>query len=268
MSSGKCPNCGKENLKNIEVHMKYCKNRAMTQETVLQTPQKSPIQTLAEPITSKKKISWKEMIFNRGKRPIIINKPNPNYSDDGLTEEQKITNLLKDAPLWTKYKPTGISAKIAKIMNPNVSFASCVFVSEHSQPKILYLPYEPEKNRLIIPDKGFYIPSQTSPPFFFHEDYCLELIHSPILKDKFNIPAHVIQAKYNAGLMEGTLKSGKELLDEIKKYKMVCYLLGIIVLVTLVALIGVSYTYDSNYKHIAEQTNNLTNAINNLRMRP
>lgn len=262
MSSGTCPGCGKEKLKNIEVHMRYCKNRAMKHETFSQSP---PTKTHTEPITSSKKLNLLSRILNRGKRPIIINKPDPNFTDAGMTEEHKISTLLKDAPLWTKYKPKGISAKLAKIMNPNVSFASCVFVSEHSQPKILYLPYEPEKNRLIIPDKGFYIPSQSSPPFFFHEDFCLELIHTPVLKDKFNIPAHVIQAKYNAGLMEGTLKSGKELLDEIKKYKMVCYLLGVICLVALIALIAVSYQYDSNYKAIASQTNNLTNAINTMR---
>lgn len=50
MSSGKCPTCGKENLKNIEVHMRYCKNRAMKQETVSKSP--TPIKTPAEPITS------------------------------------------------------------------------------------------------------------------------------------------------------------------------------------------------------------------------
>jgi len=287
MSSGTCPNCGKENLKNIEVHMRYCKNRAMTQEPILEPILVLPPEAPAEPIpvapktliekieenhpdikeamkSEEVKPSLKERILNRGKRPIIIHMPDKNFSDEGMTEEQKVKQLLKDAPLWTKYKPKGIGAKIAKIMNPNVSFASCVFVSEHDQPKILYMPYEPEKNRLIIPDKGFYIPSQSAPPFFFHSDYSLELIHVPALKDKFNIPAHVIQAKYNAGLMEGTLKSGKELLDEIKKYKMVCYLLGIVALVALVALIGVSYTYDSNYRAIAEQTNNLTTAINSI----
>lgn len=281
MSSVTCPNCGKENLKNLGVHSRYCKGKsllekieenhhdikeAMTQEPILETPISSPIQPPAEPIPVTPKVSLKERILNSGKRPIIIHMPNNNLSDAGLTEEQKITNLLKDAPLWTKYKPKGIGAKLAKIFNPNVSFASCVFVSEHDQPKILYLPYEPEKNRLIIPDKGFYIPSQSAPPFFFHSDYSLELIHVPALKDKFNIPAHVIQAKYNAGLMEGTLKSGKELLDEIKKYKMVCYLLGVICLVCLIALVGVSYSYDSNFKMLAEQLNNNTVAINNARL--
>jgi len=273
MSSGTCPNCGKGNLKNIEVHGRYCKGKSLLEKIEENHPENpaEPTPSITKEIADKNRIKSVEItkkpslisrILNRGKRPVIINMPDTNFTDEGMTEEQKVKQLLKDAPLWTKYKPKGIGAKLAKIFNPNVSFASCVFVSEHDQPKILYLPYEPEKNRLIIPDKGFYIPSQSAPPFFFHSDFSLELIHVPALKDKFNIPAHVIQAKYNAGLMEGTLKSGKELLDEIKKYKMVCYLLGIVALVALVALIGVSYTYDSNYRAIAEQTNNLTNAIN------
>jgi hypothetical protein len=212
----------------------------------------------------KPKKSIMEMIFNRGKRPIIIKSHDKKFDDTNMSEQEKIKNLLKDAPLWTGYKPSGITKFLGEKMNPGKSFAPCVFVSEARQPKILYLPYEPEKHRLIIPDKGFYIPSQVAPPFFFHEDYCLELIHTPVLKDRFNVPAHVIESKYNAGIMEGTLKSGKELLDEIKKYKMVCYMLGGIVILSLFLVVFIGYTTDNHVKILADALNNNTRAINGI----
>jgi len=91
MSSGKCFLCGKDNLKNIEVHMRYCKNRAMKQETSFSQSPTKP----AEPITSIPKKSILERIFNRGKRPIIIKSSDKNYSDAGLTEQQRYLISLR-----------------------------------------------------------------------------------------------------------------------------------------------------------------------------
>lgn len=280
MSSGKCPTCNNE-YKNLGAHRCKAKKeqigtKNIPTEVIGDMPViEKPILKAQECPTNEDNVkvdtntpTLKERavnVLNSGKRPIIINNPDKTYSDANKSEEEKVKQLLKDAPLWTKYKPTGINKFLAERLNKGKSFAPCVFVSEHDQPKVLYLPYEPEKNRLIIPEKGFYIPSQQAPPFFFHSDYSLELIHTPALKDKFNVPAHVIQSKYNAGLMEGTLKSGKELLDEIKKYKNICYILGAITLMVLFALVFVSYNDSSNYKNIAMQTNNLTIAVRDMR---
>jgi hypothetical protein len=280
MSAGKCPTCNNE-YKNLGAHRCKAKKEQINTENIhtevivdtptieklIVEPQECP--TNEDNVKADTKTSTLNErvvnVLNSGKRPIIIHNPDNAYSDINKSEEEKVKQLLKDAPLWTKYKPTGINKFLAEKLNKGKSFAPCVFVSEHDQPRVLYLPYEPEKNRLIIPEKGFYIPSQQAPPFFFHSDYSLELIHTPALKDKFNIPAHVIQSKYNAGLMEGTLKSGKELLDEIKKYKNICYLLGAITLIVLFALLFVAYNDSSNFKAIASQTNNLTVAVRDLR---
>jgi NADH:ubiquinone oxidoreductase subunit 6 (subunit J) len=64
--------------------------------------------------------------------------------------------------------------------------------------------------------------------------------------------------------MEGTLKSGKELLDEIKKYKMVCYMLGGIVILSLFLVVFIGYTTDNHVKILADALNNNTRAINGI----
>lgn len=293
MTVGTCTQCNKE-YKNLQAHSRFCKSQSTVEttkniETIppivddmveslpndrvttkpnltqeLQGCSQTNEYVKADTNTHKPKRSIKEWLFNMGKRPIIIKSHDKKYDDTNMTEQERIRNLLKDAPLWTGYKPSGITKFLGEKMNPGKSFAPCVFVSEARQPKILYLPYEPEKHRLIIPEKGFYIPSQVAPPFFFHEDYCLELIHTPVLKDRFNVPAHLIESKYNAGIMEGTLKSGKELLDEIKKYKMVCYMLGGIVILALFLVVFIGYTTDNHVKVLAAALNNNTIAINGM----
>lgn len=328
MTSGTCLDCGKKNLKNIEMHKRYCKSSSMQhsekqplispdpaglqadisklhthdiknnkakiqKNTILVSP--PTITPTGEPITSnaqncdiKQEVVRQDeihtpiknnstrlkfesfgrikQIFTRKNKthPIILKNPDPKFIPE-LSEQERIKKLLSDAPLWTGYKPTGLKTFLTKTFNPGKTFAPCVFVSESRQPKILYIPYEPEKNRLIIPEKGWYIPSQQSPPFFFHEDFSLELIHSPSLKDRFNLPAHMLISNYNKGVLEGTLKSGKELLEEIKKYKLVCWLLGGLALIALVALIATIYSYDSHYKALESNYRNLTIVVDKLR---
>lgn len=203
--------------------------------------------------------------YNKKKIPIIIGNPDPKFTDDGLSESERLKKFLADAPAWTRYRPSDINRFITEKLNPGKTFAPCVFVGENRAPRVLYLPYEPEKNRLIIPNKGYYMTPTTGTPFFFHEDFMLPLVNSPNLKDRFQLPGHVVESAHGAGLREGTLQNADKFLNEIKKYKMVCYLLAGISILLLIALIFTAYTYDSNYKHLASAYTNMSEVIYNTR---
>lgn len=200
------------------------------------------------------------------KPPIIIKNPDPAFrQEDKASEPDKLKRFLSDAPLWTKYKPSGTTKLLSKMFNSGKVYAPMVFVGENEAPQTLYLPYEPEKNRFIIPGKGYYITPTQGLPFFIHKDHMLPLVNAPNLKDRFQLPAHIVESARAAGLAEGMLKSSEDFLKEIRGYKYVAY--GC-VLLTIVALVVIAYlanAYQSSINNMAAQMANMTEAINSGR---
>lgn len=281
MTAGTCPDCGNE-YKNLEAHKRFCKAKVVpaqeSQSSSAETILKSPIghSPPGAPDTSggikevspapEVKLSFVSKIENKIKNrkrkvrpPIIIRGPDPAFKpNDKLSDSDKLKAFLADLPLWTQYKPKGMRLMLTKMLSPNKTFASMVFVGENRPPRIAYLPYDPEKNRVFIPGKSYHFTPTTGEPFFYHEDYMLPLINTPVLKDRFMLPGHVVEFAHASGLAEGKLQAAGEFLEEIKKYKMVCYLIGGICILLLFALLLFIYTSDNNYKNMASSLANMT----------
>lgn len=196
------------------------------------------------------------------KPPIIIKNPDQAFrQDEKASESDKLRRFLSDAPLWTKYKPSGTTLFMTKLFNSGKVYAPMVAVGENEAPQVLYMPYEPEKNRFIIPGKGYYITPTQGLPFFFHKDYMLPLVNAPNLKDRFQLPAHIVEAARAGGLAEGMLKSSEDFLKEIRGYKYISY--GCILL-TIVALVVIAYlinSYQSSVNNMSAQITNMTEVI-------
>ena len=135
-----------------------------------------------------------------------------------------------------------------------------VFVSEDRAPRVCHLPYEPEKNRLVIPGKGYFLTALKGDVFFFHEDYMLPLINAPILKDRFNIPAHVVAYAYASGIAEGKAQAWKELLEGMQRWRYVLYAGIGIAIIVVAAWVLSSYEQAGALKTMAAALNNATQA--------
>jgi len=208
---------------------------------------------------------------NCKQNPLIIEKnarkipaslePSPSFKPDAAASEaERFKVFIEDAPIWSAYKPKPIDQWMAKTFHHGKVFISCVFVGENRPPRVLYLPYDPNKNRLIIPGKGYYFTPISGNVAFFHEDYMLPIVNSPNLKNRFMLPAHVPQFTHAQGLAEGKAEGFEDLIKSINKWQVI---VAIACIVAFACIIGASYiTYQSSasVSQMTQLMNNMTQA--------
>jgi len=177
-------------------------------------------------------------------------KPDTSFiPDKSISEADRFRRFIDNAPIWSQYKPTPMQRFMAKIFNKGKVFIACVFVGENRPPRVIHLPYDPEKNRLIIPGKGYYFTPIRGDVAFFHEDLMLPLVDSPNLKNRFMLPAHVPQFTHAQGLAEGKAEGFNDLIKAINKWQII---VAIACIAALISMIGAGYiVYQSGNNHAA-----------------
>jgi len=186
--------------------------------------------------------------------------PSPSFKPDATTTEaDRFKTFIEDAPIWSRYRPTWISGMTARLFNKKI-FISCVFVGENRPPRVLYLPYDPEKNRLIIPGKGYFFTPISGQVAFFHEDFMLPLVNSPNLKNRFMLPAHVPQFTHAQGLAEGKAEGFDDLIRSINKWQIITAIACIVALICVLGAVYITYQSGASVSQMTQLMNNMTQA--------
>jgi len=157
MSAGKCPDCGKDNLKSIEMHKRYCKgNVAMKQEyhstspTLLITPAESPI-------LSKPKQSIFSKIFGKKKKAEKIEVLSPQDLIEGMHPYKIDSKSPKDG-------------FVGKMFHKDQDYIQVVLVSEIIEPKTFWAE-KTGMNYISFKDRMFKLPRDVKGNvFFWHID--------------------------------------------------------------------------------------------------
>lgn len=193
--------------------------------------------------------------------PLIIKLPDPDFKpNEKATETDKLKTFLADLPIWSGYQEhsfLGWRQFVRGIINPE-PIKDIVFVSEDRPPRVAHLPYDPEKNRLFIPEKGYYMTNIKGDFMLVHEDYMLPIINAPSLKDKFQLPAHVVAYAYSAGLAEGKAQSWDKMIAALQGIKYLAYAAAGVALIAIVAYVLSSYETSGSLKLMSTALNNAT----------
>jgi len=259
MSSGYCEICNDGKLyNNLGSHQRQCKDK---QEKAAKKAEEQAQKEAAKEIDQANK-KLKAEAKEAKKTPLIINPPDPAFRpDEKATEQEKLKRFLEDLPIWSGYQEHSFlnwRAIQRAIINPGEPMKDIVFVSDDRPPRVLHLPYDPEKNRLFIPGKGYYMTNIKGDFMIVHEDYMLPIINAPNLKDRFMIPAHVVAYAYSSGLAEGKAQSWDKMIAALQGIKYLAYAAAGVAIIAIIAYILSSYEMSGKINLMAAALNNAT----------
>ena len=254
MSSGYCDICNDGKLfNNLGSHQRQCKKK---QEKAIKKAEEKTQKEAAKAIDQANKKTEAAKTT-----PIMINGPDPEFrQDEKATEQDKLKRFLADLPIWSGYKEhsfLGWRQAVRSILNTE-PMKDIVFVSEDRPPRVAHLPYDPEKNRLFIPGKGYYMTNIKGDFMLIHEDYMLPIINAPNLKDRFMIPAHVVAYAYSSGLAEGKAQSWDKMIAALQGIKYLVYAAAGVAIIAIAAYVLSTYEISGKINLMQAALNNAT----------
>lgn len=269
-----CPDCGKTGIKNMGSHKRFCKSKslieriqenhhdikeAMNQESILNN---TPSFSLLSKIKTIQK-SIKKFII--GEAPINP-KPDPTFKPNEISQEARIKQFLADMPAWSYDASTWLQRTLLHAKSGMV-YKTVVFVGEGNDCTRAYLPYDERKKRLVIDRAGYYQVECKGDIIFLDKEKLLPLKDAPDLS-RFQSSANYVWSVYNGGYQEGLSQRFDELMDEINKERMLKYICMIVAILSIIALVGVSYfdgkTIGSLVSQNADQFTQIANVTRRL----
>lgn len=274
-----CADCGKTGIKNMGSHKRFCKTKpliekiqdnkpdikmAMTQEPVPVSPSPVPVDPTHSLLSRIKKVQNGIKVAIIGEAPINP-KPDPNFKPIESSQEARIKQFLADMPRWSYDASTWIQRTLLHAKSGMV-YKTVVFVGEGNDCTRAYLPYDERKKRLVIDKAGYYQVECKGDVIFLDKEKLLPLKDAPDLS-RFQNSANYVWSVYNGGYQEGLSQRFDELMEEINKERMLKYICMVVAILSLIALVGVSYFDGKSIDALVAQNANQFAQIANVTRR-
>lgn len=270
-----CPYCGKP-VKNLANHKRFCKLITESNDRIIKPPEpvskdgvlspKSVINVanpIIAPVTTIPKRKWYQFWKKRGLTTKQIKEMKSSQPE--LTDEQKFLKFFGNLPKWTTKKPGWY-----KTWRLGDRLRHCVLVSRDpkTQDAELFLEYNKELG-LLQSDTYFYdMPIKEKGTVFLDADKFGPLINRKDYSADFDIPEDFASSLLNRGIKFGQLAQFKAVLDKIDKMMIICWLLGGLLLLSIIVNILTVHSGNNAIHDLSGQVGNLTSAVNLMRGTP
>lgn len=261
----KCPYCNGDFVK-VSSHLRHCKQNPINIQSIpeeaTEQPENENIQEPQKPFFS---IFKKEKTESKPPTKFLTmeEKMKAKEAIDDLSPEEKFLNFFSESPLWIMEKPKlSFIGKIKRMLsNSEVSYKQCVFVSENSDPKYGYFPYDSKDKYLFLPDGKIYDLPQSGEIWFFNADRFLPLIHSRKLSDIYDLPIHHATAIHNDGVLFGKSVGFADLIDSINSIAIISKISAAVAIIAIVGAALYVKQVSGDYSTLATEIHSLTNLI-------
>lgn len=261
-----CPHCGGE-YEKLHAHIRHCKARPQEEPEISPVEAPEAPQVLgvklakpAEEPQQTKPCRW-SFLKKKPKHEIepptrlltLAEKLDAKEATKDLSPEEKFKRFFAESQIWSIEPPKlSLLGKIKQLFTKtDIEYKKCVFVSEDSEPKYGYYPYDPKNKYLFLPDGRIYDIPQTGDIWFFNAAKFLPLINSKDPGDIYDLPIHYATAIHNDGVQYGQSMGFADLIDSINRIGIISKISAGVAVIAIVGAVIITREIAKDYGALA-----------------